>query len=161
MTGEIFHMLNRGVDKRDVFWEDHERVRFVHGMNDFNRLEQNDLSYYNRKKYHSDIRCPNESSDEEDKLVNILAWTLLSNHVHLLVEEIKDDVVGKFSRKNFGGYTKFFNEKYDRSGVLFQGKTKIKRVESESHFLYLPFYIHLNIIDVFQPNWRDVGIKKP
>ncbi len=63
-----------------------------------------------------------------------------------------------FSRKLFGGYTKYFNEKYERSGVLFQGRSKIIRITRDAHFMYLPFYIHLNPLDCFQLGWKDDGI---
>lgn len=43
-----------------------------------------------------------------------------------------------------GGYTKFFNEKHDRSGVLFQGKFKSIRISSNEYLLHLSSYINLN-----------------
>ena len=169
MAQRLFHILNRGVEKRKIFLEEKEYVRFIHDLNDFNNPKKVDLPYYDRKKgyyskkdsYHLDVRRPGDRG-VNDKLVDILCWTLLPNHVHLMTEEIDDETgVSEFTRKVFGGYTKYFNEKYDRSGVLFQGRTKIKKVDSNAHFLYLPFYVHLNIIDVFQPDWREVGINDP
>ena len=53
----------------------------------------------------------------------------------------------------------YFNENYDRSGVLFQGRTKIILVQNDAHLLYLLFYIHLNALDLFQKNWRENGIR--
>ena len=36
VTGEVYHVFNRGVDKRDIFDDDHDRVRFVHNLWEFN-----------------------------------------------------------------------------------------------------------------------------
>ena len=83
----------------------------------------------------------------------------MPNHPHIMVCEKRENGAGDFSRKVFGGYTKHFNEQHSRSGVLFQGKTKIIPVQEEAHFLYLPFYIHLNPLDLFQQGWKKDGVR--
>ena len=149
----FYHIVNRGVEKRNVFLADKDYVRFIHNFVDFNTIESmGDISYYKRRQK-LDIGCPTQ------KLVHILCWALLPNHSHLLINNIINDGVSKFSRKIFGGYTKHFNEQHDRSGVLFQGKSKIIRIEDDAHLLHLPFYIHLNPLNIFQPKWKSEGIK--
>ncbi len=67
--------------------------------------------------------------------------------------------MSRFLRKLNIGYAMYFNEKYGRSGVLFQGRTKKIRIEKDAHFLHILHYIHLNPLD-FVPNlenWRAVG----
>lgn len=154
MEENIHHLLNRGVEKRKVFLHDEDYVRFIHGLKDFNTSEsKGGISYYNRRN--SDMRCPNF----EDSIVEMLCWAIMPNHPHMMVSEKEEGNTGRFSRKVFGGYTKYFNEQNDRSGVLFQGRSKIILVEMEAHFLYLPFYIHLNPLDLFQPGWKEEGIR--
>ena len=43
--------------------------------------------------------------------------------------------------------------------MLFQGRSKIILVKHDAHFLHLPFYILSNPLDLFQPDWREKGIK--
>lgn len=157
MEENIYHILNRGVEKRKVFLDAENYIRFVHGFKDFNTTEsKGDISYYRRRLSEmSDIACPTS----EEKIVDILCWTLMPNHPHILVMEKEERNAGRFSRKIFGGYTKYFNEQNDRSGVLFQGRSKIILVQRDAHFLYLPFYIHLNSLDLFQSKWKEDGIK--
>jgi len=158
MKGNIIHLLNRGVEKRKVFIKEKDYIRFTHNLYDFNDVNDADQSYYVRRKQNplnTDMRCPYL----KEQLIDVLCWTLMPNHPHLLVHEKTDSGASKFSRKVFGGYTKYFNEQNDRSGVLFQGRTKIIHVERDAHFLYLPFYIHLNPLDLFQPGWKEDGIK--
>jgi len=57
-------------------------------------------------------------------LVDILAFVLMPNHYHLLVMPRQDDAISLFMKKLNMGYAKYFNEKYDRSGALFQGEYK-------------------------------------
>ena len=42
------------------------------------------------------------------------------------------------------GYTNYFNEKYNRSGSLFQGKYKAKHITTNEYLLYLTVYVNLN-----------------
>lgn len=53
----------------------------------------------------------------------------------------------------------YFNQKYERSGVLFQGRFKAVLVERDAHFIHLPYYIHANPLDLIMPGWRDGNIQ--
>lgn len=57
------------------------------------------------------------------------------------------------------GYANYFNLKYKRVGALFQGRYKSILVEDESHFLHLPYYIHMNPLDLHSPEWREYKLK--
>ncbi len=58
------------------------------------------------------------------------------------------------------GYAKYFNEKYSRNGVLWQGIYKRIRIERDAHFNYIPYYIHLNPLDFSMPEWREGNVKR-
>lgn len=57
------------------------------------------------------------------------------------------------------GYTKYFNEKCERSGALWQGKYRKVQIKRDAHFLYVPFYIHLNPLDYSAPQWRKGEVR--
>ena len=57
------------------------------------------------------------------------------------------------------GYARYFNEKYQRSGALFQGRYKSIAINDEAHFIHLPYYIHLNPLDLITPEWRERELK--
>ena len=48
------------------------------------------------------------------------------------------------------GYTGYFNNKYQRSGCLFEGKYKAVLVQKDAHFIHLPYYIHANPLDLMK-----------
>ena len=89
-------------------------------------------------------------------MVKIHGWCIMKNHYHLLVSEEVDNGISTFIRKLNIGYAKFFNEKYHRSGTLFQGRTKKILIEREQQFNYILHYIHLNPLDYLKgaSAWR-------
>ena len=153
--GGIFHLLNRGVEKREVFLSSADRLRFIHDMHDFNDKNNAYKSYAFRRMGKAEISL----SQKKEEIIDLLCWVLMPNHPHILLIEREDGAAGVFSRKVFGGYTMYFNEKNERSGVLFQGRTKIIRVDEDAHFLHLPFYIHANPLGLFQQDWKESGIR--
>jgi len=156
MKGNIHHILNRGVEKRKVFCSEKDYERFVDNLKDFNTTESmGSVSYYKRR-----IRAKSEvAPPTAENIVDVVCWALMPNHPHIMTVEKDEGSASEFSRKIFGGYTMYFNEQNDRSGVLFQGRSKIIQIKEDAHFLYLPFYIHLNPLDLFQPGWKEDGIK--
>jgi putative transposase len=150
MKGDVYHILNRGVEKRKIFFDENDRFRFIHNLYDFN-----DINY--APPYRQ--RCRARAEKDKHELVDLLCWAAPLNHSHNLVQEKIEGGASIFSKKIFGGYTKYINEKYDRNGVLFQGRSKIIKVQREPHFFYLPFYITANLIDLIEPGWKKKGIK--
>jgi putative transposase len=92
----------------------------------------------------------------EDRLVNILVYCLMPNHFHLLLEQLDDNGITKFIQKMTTGYTMYFNNKYKRSGALFQGVFKRSHVKSDASLLEISKYIHLNPVKIL----GDEGLKR-
>lgn len=143
-------MLNRGVDKRKIFLDNGDRARFVHGLYAFN--DESPANNTSRALMNDLVGRPSG----REQLVDIHAWILMDNHYHLLLSERVEGGITRFLMKLNVGYAKFFNEKYGRTGTLFQGRTKKVHIENEAQFLYILHYIHLNALD-FLPGaaeWR-------
>jgi putative transposase len=100
---------------------------------------------------------------ERDRIVDLHAWCLMRNHYHLLVSEHVEGGVTSFMRKLNTGYTNYFNERYKRNGVLFQGRTKKVLIHSSAHFLHVLHYIHLNPLDYLSTAraWRSGRVSEP
>ncbi|MDP2703690.1 MAG: transposase [bacterium] len=147
--GKIYHIFNRGVEKRDVFLSDGGRWRFLQGMYLFNdestsanllfRLEQE------KGKMHFGIlrEYMKRSGVKRKPLVRILADCLKPNHYHLLLEEIQKNGISRFMQKLGTGYTMYFNKKYERVGPLFQGRFKAVEVKTDEQLMYLLAYINV------------------
>jgi putative transposase len=153
MHTEFYHVLNRGVDKRKIFNDSRDYARFVHDLYEFNSTER--VSPNNgRVASMMDIRRPSFTGREGERLVDIHFFCLMPNHYHLLLSPCVEGGISLFMKKVNMGYAKYFNERNERSGSLFQGKYKSIHITSDAHFLYLPFYIHLNPFDMYAPEWR-------
>ena len=158
---EIYHVLNRGVDKRQVFMDKQDYLRFIHDLHEFNDKERTELNFYKFRDYGANGQIPKTSKKPRKLLVDILAYCLMPNHYHILLNPKTEHGVSLFMQKLNAGYTKYFNQKYKRTGALFQGRYKNVLVSDETHFLHLPFYIHFNPLDLSYPEWRENKISNP
>ncbi|MCM8771782.1 MAG: transposase [Candidatus Omnitrophica bacterium] len=149
VEGCLYHIFNRGVDRRGIFIEESDYERFMEYLYYFND---------DKPKEYKKIGG-GRSLEERDKLVEILCFELLPNHFHLLLTQVKKDGIIKFMRKVMTGYAMYFNKKYEREGVLFESRYKSKIVETDSYFCHLTRYIHLNCLDLICPDWKEKGIK--
>ena len=112
--GEYFHVMVRGINRQDIFYDDEDRQRFLETMQRF--------------------------SSETD--VSVIAWCLMSNHVHLLLKA--DRMPDLFMRKLGCSYVPYFNRKYGRVGHLFQDRYKSETIKDDNYMLAVVRYIHKN-----------------
>jgi putative transposase len=148
---ELFHALNRGVDGREIFLDDEDRMRFVHDLFEFN----DEKSALHARPSGSVGGFVNPHI--RTRIVDIHGWVLMKNHYHLLLSERIEGGLSLFLRKLNVGYANYFNERYARKGTLFQGRTKKVLIEREAHFNYILHYIHLNPLDYLAGarEWRE------
>lgn len=159
---ELYHVLNRGTEKRAIFMDDRDRARFVHDMFEFNDTRPaRNVSHSFKKAI--DIMDVGHPYIERERIVDLHGWCLMRNHYHLLLSERKEGGITTFMRKLNTGYTNYFNTRYKRSGVLFQGKTKKVLIHSSAHFLHILHYIHLNPLDYVARarEWRTRRVSEP
>ena len=135
---EYYHIYNRGVEKRNVFMNPKDLGRFLKSIKEFNTTN---LIGSIAEKARRNTR---ELSSRFGKLVNIIAYCLNQNHFHFILEPVAENGIEKFMHRLATGYTNYFNEKYKRSGALFQGRYKAKHISSNEYLLHLGVYVNLN-----------------
>jgi len=168
INNQIYHIYNRGVEKRDIFSDDKDRFRFIHDLFEFNDEKPAENLYYKNQTLQSyeveprkilrKIRSPRKVEPRK-LLVEILVFCLMPNHYHLLLRQRKENGIVKFMHKLGTGYTMYFNQRYERTGALFQGRFKAVLVHREEHFIHLPYYIHLNPLDLIENRWKERKIR--
>lgn len=156
-TEEIYHIFNRGVEKRKIFTDDADYYRFVHDLFEFNDTDPALNTGYSFKNSGVNPKL----SKPRKTLVEILAFCAMPNHFHLLLRQKVDKGITEFMRKFGTGYTNYFNHRNIRVGPLFQGTFKAVLIEKEAQLLYISHYIHLNPLDLVSPEWREQEIKNP
>src|SRR3990167_10638747 len=158
---EFFHVLNRGVDKRQIFMDEQDYFRFIHDLYEFNDQERIETTFRNFRDYGSISKIAKAKKKDKKPLVDILAFCLMPNHYHLMLSPRVEKGIPQFMQKVGMGYSKYFNQKYKREGTLFQGRHKHILISDDTHFLHLPFYIHFNPLDLIYPEWRENKISNP
>ena len=76
----------------------------------------------------------------EECCISICAYCLMENHVHLLVRD-PDFCQSLFMKKLGICYALYFNEKYERTGHLFQDRFLSELIENEQYLLNVFRYI--------------------
>lgn len=138
-NNEHYHIYNRGVEKRDVFLDKKDALRFLESLKEFN-CENPIGSLYENSFIKGKIPLGSEAS----KLVDIVAYCINPNHFHLILRQNLDKGIEKFMQRLGTGYTKYFNNRNKRNGNLFQGVFKSKHIDSNEYLLYLSAYVNLN-----------------
>ncbi len=133
---ELYHVYNRGVDKRETFLDKEDYLRFYQSLHLFNTIEPT-VNFDSAK-------IKSKKNNEQKTLVEIKAYSLLPNHYHLILKQNYDNGISEFMRRISTGYTSYFNQKNERSGSLFQGRFKRIHIATDEQYNYLFAYVNEN-----------------
>lgn len=139
VNGEVYHIFNRGSDKRNIFLQPRDYKRFLDTFY-YYQFEgpKPKLSALNKNKFH------NFNPSPEAKFVEILSYCLMPNHFHFLVKQLKTNGISIFMSQTINSYTKYFNTKFKRVGSLLQGTFKSVRIGTDGQLIHVSRYIHIN-----------------
>ena len=90
---DIYHVILRGNDKSDIFYDDQDRYVFL------NKIEET------KDKFNYEI----------------YVYCLMSNHIHMIIR-VKEEFLSKVLQSIQIRYISYFNKKFNRSGHLFQNR---------------------------------------
>ena len=143
--GEIYHVFNRSIAKQPIFLTKRDFQRSVNVIN-FYRFKKPKLrfSFFNRLQKGEKESFLEDLLTNGEKLLEILAYCIMPNHVHFLLQPVGDQSTSDFMRNFQHSYSKYFNTKTQRTGSLFQSMFKAIRIESDEQLLHVSRYIHLN-----------------
>ena len=150
LPGEYFHIYNRGNDKRQIFHDNYDYHYFLKLL--YLSNSENNFRISNLPK---DIY----SIDRGRELVAIGSYCAMPNHFHILITPLVENGVSKFMQKLSTGLSMYYNQRYTRTGSLFEGKFKAEHVNEDTYLKYLFSYIHLNPIKLTQSDWKENGIQ--
>lgn len=153
--GEYFHIYNRGTNKMEIFNNHFDYARFQKLLYIVNSKQTVKYSDIESKQ---ESPCRTWTQERGETLVDIGAYCLMPNHFHLLIRSKNEKDTGIFLQRLLTSHSKYFNIKNNRSGSLFQGKSKAQHIVGDNYLKYIFSYIHLNIVKLIQKDWREVGI---
>ncbi|WP_077369471.1 transposase [Anaerosalibacter sp. Marseille-P3206] len=133
--GAVYHIMNRGNRRSDIFKDEEDYQVYM------TILEQ-----------------------AMEKYPYILySYCLMTNHIHMQIET-KNVEIWNIMRYINLLYTKYFNNKYNLVGHLFQGRYRAEIIESDSYNLQTSRYIHLNPVKAamvespIEYKWSSYGV---
>lgn len=135
-AGGIYHVYNRGVEKRKIFVDDHDYRFFLFLI----------------KSYLTPAEEQKDNPETQLKRglfvgrISLLCYALMPNHYHLVIKQENESDLKEFMRAVMTSYATYFNKKYKRTGSLFQGVYKGILVREDEYLLHLTRYIHINPI---------------
>lgn len=145
ITGEYYHVFNRGVEKRTTYQGARDYQRFIQSLEYYlNSNPSYRLSKFLQISKEKRTSLQQIERDVHPPQVTIASFTLMPTHFHLLIKQVVDRGISKFVGNVTNSYTKYFNKKHKRNGPLFQGRFKAVRIESDEQLLHVSRYIHLN-----------------
>lgn len=155
--GEYYHIFNRGNDKRTIFNDERDWIRFLflilHLQSpevSFPQLGREVTKFVRRQRF--DIEEETLKEIIKGRQVELVAFCLMPNHFHLILGESEEGGITHYMQRVESAYAKYFNIKYTRVGHLFQGRYKSVHIEDDSQLLYLSAYIHRNPREL--KNWK-------
>jgi len=165
VSGEIYHIIVRAIDDNVIFRDVDDSYRGIFSIYEFNTAKP--VVIRDRRQARSRVKRmlrklnkdPKLAPDYRDKLVEVLAFCFMPNHVHLLVRQLKDGGITKFMIKVGIGYGKYFNTKYRRKGYVFQNRFKDVHIKSDEQLKIVWTYIHANPASLIEPKWKEKGIR--
>jgi REP element-mobilizing transposase RayT len=113
--GAIYHVILRGNARQDIFSDDKDRYRF------YEVIQKSSERFGHR----------------------ILAFCLMTNHVHLAVR-VSEIPLSRIMQNVSMRYTQWYNWRHKKSGHVFQGRYKAVMVDADEYLMELTAYIHLN-----------------
>ncbi len=115
IPGGYYHVIGRGLERRYIFKARIDKLDFLARMGD--NLER------------ANAHC--------------LAWALMSNHYHFLVQ-VGEEPLSRLMAPVLGGFASSYNRRIKRCGYVFQNRYQSILVDEDCYLLELIRYIHLN-----------------
>lgn len=157
-VGSILHVVKRGARGMQITRDTNDQQRFV------------SLLFYLNDEFKSDywedeiaLLASFERPDhwpERKPLVDLLSYTLMPNHFHLLIKEIREGGTAKFMQRLGGSMSTYHNLKYQETGSIFQGSYKSRTVDTDAYLRYVAAYgMTKNVFELY-PRGGLVGAHK-
>ena len=114
-TSGNYHVVLRGINKQRIFEDDQDYQKYWWVLMDLKKKSN----------------------------FSLFAWCFMPNHIHLLINE-RETGLSRIFRESGSRFVLWYNDKYKRTGHLFEDRYMSEPVDDESYFLKVVRYIHLN-----------------
>src|SRR3989344_7879200 len=114
VNSEVYHVFNRGIDRRPTFITKAEYQRAIKSISFYRfakpPLRLSKLLLLENKRQVEIL----ESLEKSEKLVEIISYCLMPNHFHFLLKQTQENGISKFLGNFQNSYTRYFNTRNKR-----------------------------------------------
>ena len=144
-NGGIYHIFNKTLDGKLIFSPELSE-EFINNFCYYRSELSSKLRYSLFKKLPQEIHQDRWKVIFQPKyfLVDILSFTLLPNHFHMQIKQIKQGGIIKFMSNISNSLTRYYNIKNKRKGPVFLPQFRSKRIKSQESLIFVSKYIHVN-----------------
>jgi len=140
-----YHVFNKTIDNKDIFSSTSNVNEFKQRMHYYRSTKANtSFSLLPRLGKSSLETLDFEISLEQYFKVEILAYYLMPNHYHLVLQQKIDNGISDFISKLINSFTRNFNLKTERKGQVFLKDFKAVSIKTYEQLLHTVRYVHLN-----------------
>ncbi len=106
------------------------------------RGNNRDIIFANDDDYRFYLKSLRDACTEHQ--CDVHAYVLMTNHVHFLMTPNLENSISKVMQSLGRRYVQYYNDAYDRTGTLWEGRYKATLIDSEPYLLVCSRYIELN-----------------
>lgn len=140
-VGNYLHVIKRGARGMPIVREESDKWRFLKLLCHLNDEYHSEYWEDDLKKTQQSIFDRPGHWPKQRPLVEVLAYTLMNNHFHLILKETVEGGVAKFMQKMGGSMTNHYNSKYKERGSIFQGSYKSRTITDDVYLRYVAVYV--------------------
>ena len=146
-TNEIYHVFNRTIARQPLFLSLHD-YRRAYALTDYYRYNHPPIRFSHVQLFTNTVmnQYYQRLEKNHDCRVKIISFCFMPNHFHFLLQQHIENGIQAFMSDLQNSYAKYFNQRHDRSGALFQSSFKGLHLETQEQMLHVARYIHLNPI---------------
>jgi len=127
VNSKFYHVMVQGINKENIFFDDLQKYKYYHLM----------------EKYLTEFE------------VSVIAYCIMSNHVHMLLHSKDIEVVSRFMHKINGIFAQDYNRENQRVGYVFRDRFKLEYILNEEYLYACIDYIHMNPVKANLVNKED------
>lgn len=136
LPDSYYHVYTRGNNRMNIFVDPSDKDYFLYLVS----RHLSNVPIFSKQGY--------EYPHYRNK-IELLAYCLMDNHIHLLVYQIEPRTLSQLMRSVMTAYSSYFNRKHLRTGPLLESRFKASLIDRDSYLLHISRYVHLNPRD-----WR-------
>ena len=161
-----YHIVAKATDGKAIFDSEEDSSRFILQLYAANigkpviNLYRKDVTKAAQALLLGDPLPKGFVVREHDPLVDIFSFALVKDHYHLGLVPAQKEGIPKFMQKLNLAFAKYFNMKYKRHGMLFEGRFAGAPITSPAQLNVILRYINVKkVLDVHEPGWSMSGLK--